>query len=203
MEIFSSFIRTVLELSFTLAPIVTAGGVLLVWRQLAVAKQTLSDDHKRSRLQFAIELAREWNRSVRPETSAAQRLIQALNLEQCKKIANYESPVKITKNYEHLVQACLPLPPGGKGDDKELSLDPAAVKQLRYLGVDCLNELELVLSAWQNHVADQKYIEKEFSFVDNKTTMVHFREALGSERYPAIAAFLTREGTRSSPPLGK
>ena len=181
--------------------IITAVGVMLVWLQLLLAKRAMSHDHERSRRQFAIEIARDWNRSVGPETSAAQKLIQGLNEEQCRQIAQYKSPVKIEEDKGHLVDVCLETP--ARRDQKgSIILDDADVKHLRYLGANYLNEIEIVLSAWYKNVGDQDYIEKEFSFVTRGMTMDLFRAALGAGDYPAIDSFLSRKIQPSSDSLG-
>ncbi len=194
-----------------LADVVIAGGVVFVWqqlkvirKQLKVAEKTMSDDHERSRRQFAIEMARDWNRSIGPETSAAQKLIQGLNEEQCTKIATYESPVTIEKGKGHLVDACLETP-ACRDEDGSIILDDADVKHLRYLGADYLNELEIVLSAWYQNVGDRDYLKKEFSFVTRQMTMGLFRDALGPGDYPAIDSFLAAQETPppNAPPLGR
>ncbi len=179
----------------TLAHITTAVGVLVVWQQLRVAKKTMSDDHQRSRLQFAIEITREWNRSVGPETSAAHKLIEELNAEQCRKIANYQT-VEVSEAHRHLVEACLGEASPEAEKDGMILLNASAVKQLRYLGVRYLNELEVVLSAWHNEVGDQEYLVNEFKFVNNTMTMIPFRESLTSGVYPAIDAFLAQRASQ-------
>ena len=178
----------ILDFISMLAHTATAVGVLFVWQQLKVAKKTMSDDHKRSRLQFAIEFTREWDRAVGPETSAAHKLIEELTATECRKIANYET-VAVSKTHEHLVEACLGQASPDPEDDRKILLNAFAVKQLRYLGVRYLNELEIVLSAWHNKVGDQEYLVNQFNFVNNAMTMVLFRESLTSGVYPAIDAF--------------
>ena len=197
------------EVISMLADVVIAGGVVFIWQQLKVirqqlevAKRTMSDDHERSRRQFAIEMARDWNRSIGPETSAAQKLIQGLNEDQCKKIATYESPVKIEEDKGHLVDVCLEAPACRK--EGSIILEDADVKHLRYLGADYLNELEIVLSAWYKNIGDRKYLEEEFSFVTRDMTMDRFRAALAPGDYPAIDSFLSSQEKRpSSGPLGR
>ena len=182
--------------------IVTAVGILFVCLQLLLAKRAMSHDHERSRRQFAIEIARDWNRSIGPETSAAQKLIQGLNEDQCNKIAKYESPVIIEKGKGYLVDVCLETP-ACRDQQGSIILDDADVKHLRYLGANYLNEIEIVLSAWYKNVGDQDYIEEEFSFVTRNMTMDRFRDAIGAGDYPAIDSFLSRNARSSSGPLGR
>ena len=181
-----------------LANIVTAAGIILLWKQLVLTKKMVSADHERSRRKFALETFREWNRSLKPDTSAARKLIAALNKEQCERIVKYE-PVKIEKKHQHLVELCFaqsPLSASFEIHEREIFLKDAAVKQLRYLGVDYLNELEIALSAWLKAVGDKEYIESEFKFLDddsNGSTLPLFREAFTTGFYPAIRAFLSRD----------
>lgn len=201
-----------IDVIIMLAHIATAAGVLLVWQQVKVAREgtelsrkAMADDHERSRRQFAIEVTREWNRAVSPETSAARELIEKLGSEECRSIAKLE-PVQIAAKYKYLVDICLGTnadrEPKGEGAEKELiSLDDADVKQLRYLGVDYLNETEIPLSAWHQKVGDEKYLEREFESISNVIAMASFREALGeTHRYPALEEFLKWKEQRQENP---
>ena len=194
-----------------LANVATAAGILLLWKQfklmweqLRLTKEMVSDDHERSRRQFAIETVREWNRSLTPETSAAQKLIAELNKEQCEQIANYK-PVKIEKKYQHLVELCFAGSSSSMNfepDGENICLKDAAVKQIRYLGVDYLNEIETALSAWLKAVGDKKYIEREFKFLDKDVMLRLFRCAFPKEAYPAIDEFLKRDRKEPEKNLG-
>lgn len=180
-----------------LANVATAAGILLLWKQFKLTEQMVSADHERSRRQFAIETVREWNRSLTPETSAAQKLIAELNKGQCKQIANYK-PVKIDKKHQHLVELCFAGSSSSMNfepDGENICLKDAAVKQIRYLGVDYLNELETALSAWLKAIGDQEYIESEFKFLDKDEMLRLFRGAFPEEAYPAIDEFLHRHPT--------
>ena len=196
-----------IDVIIMLAHIATAAGVLLVWQQVKVAREetelsrkAMADDHERSRRQFAIEIAREWNRGVAPETSAARQLIENLTPEQCQRIANHET-VEIPENLRHLVEACLGPEASSVNKDGMISLDAAHVKQVRYFGVHYLNELEIALSAWERRVGDREYLEAEFGSVNNIMTLLPFREALNGA-FPAIEAFLAREVAPPQNPLG-
>ena len=180
----------VMAMLVNLAPIVTAAGVGFVWWQVRVARKAMADDHERSRRQFAIEVTREWNRSVKPETSAARRLIAKLEQSQCRSIANCQ-PVKIDAKHEYLVGICLGKKAGRELKEGLISLDDTDIQRLRYLGVDYLNELEMPLSAWHQKVGDEQYLELEFGSTSDEMAMSSFREALGETyRYPALEEFL-------------
>lgn len=198
-------LKDIFQFLTELAPIVAAGGVLLVWQQLKIAKETMANDHERSRRLAAIEIALDWNRSITPETSAAQKLIAGLNTDQCVIIANYH-PLEIPGASEEqidLARGCLN-PDAFTLADQTLSLNSAAVKHMRYFGVSYLNSLEGVLAAWNEGVGDRKFIEREFAFVNNETTMVFFREALHTvdqSTFPAIEAFLRWNVPEPRPPV--
>lgn len=185
------------------ALVVTAAGILSIRQQLRVAGWSIHDNDEQSRRQFAIEIVRDWHRSVGPETTAAQRLIEELTEYQCQRIANYET-VEIPASLGPLVEACLGPDSARAARHGEIVLDTAAVGQIRYLGAYYLNELEVVLSAWQKAVGDREYLEDQFSFVDQRRTLTSFRLALGSSRFPAIEAFLARHKTLlEDQPLGR
>ena len=118
-----------------------------------------------------------------------------MNEEQCQQIANYK-PVRIDKKHQHLVELCFAqsFSQSFELDGGNLHLKEAAVKHIRYLGVDYLNEVEIALSAWLRAIGDREYLESEFKFLDDDKMLVLFRDAFSAGSYPAIEAFLKRNG---------
>ena len=188
-----------------IANIVIAAGVLLAKRQLEVSKEAMNKDHKRSQLMLSLELCREWNRSADPETAAAQRLISLLDPQTCEELAQSFSTsvqdMEIPKKHQPLVETCLagsPSEPSFFEERKgQLFITAPGVKRLSYLGVHYLNELEIVLSAWQEDVGDKAYLAEQFSFLDGDDFRRVFSFGQGIERaaFPAIEAFLSRNRT--------
>ena len=160
---------------------------------------------------LSLETCREWNRSLDRDVVDARRLLASLEASACKNVAeSSSSPPKIIEIYNKdnfpLVESCLAGAPSDtpffkrEGEDK-IVITTAGVKQLRHLGVNYLNELEVVLSAWQKGVGDQGYLEDQFRFLDtDKSQAIQlFRTAIEGGTTPAIDAFLSRNKKGSDP----
>ena len=187
------------------ANIVVAGGIIFVWKQLGLLRRQFYDDHERSRKQTLIEVMREWNKEIGPETAAAQKLVANLDDETCRKIANMQ-PAQLPKN-------CLPLASATFKGDLKLASEQSAESllelgaehsaHLRFLAVEYLNVLETSLSAWRLGIVDLETMEDEFSFlIDNSLTdpaLTTFRRVLGNrDGFPSLVAFLSHVETKSA-----
>lgn len=79
-------------------------------------------------------------------------------------------------------------------EDGKYCINTANSAKFRWLVVSYLNNLEAIMMAWLNEVADQKIIEDQFSFLimprKGSFILEKYREvADGPSNYPGITAF--------------
>lgn len=212
----------------SLASVIVAVGVIFVWwqarllgrqieqarQQLELSHRALTADHERSRRELTINAIREWIRDVKPESSAADKLVSKWNDEQCRNLANH-LPVKIKPEQKDLAEACLKrgLKNPGIGNDRQIVLDESEVTSIRYYAVGYLNSIETALLGWQLNIADRETIEQQFAFLyrpeEGYDTLEKLRTAFGRPNsFPAIERFIENlrslrksEAPESKPPI--
>jgi hypothetical protein len=192
----SNWVSSVADVVLALGVFFVFYQVLLLRQQLDLTWKSLKADHERSRKEMAVSIIREWNRDIKPETSAADKLVTKWNEEQCRNLANL-LPVKINPDQVHLVNACTkheisnPTPQ----DDGRILLTLEEVACIRYAAADYLNSIECVLLAWQLNIVDRETIERQFQYMDRPkdgySTLECLRVAFGgAETFPATEEFI-------------
>jgi hypothetical protein len=130
------------------ANIVAAFSVpLILWQTWLIRKQVFAD-HERSRRELTRHTIREWDRMVAPESSAADKLVAQLSLEQCRDIVAI-NPLKISDNFQPLAMVCLGdtkriWGSGLREGDGFIELDQKSVTRLHFFVTGYLNALEIV-----------------------------------------------------------
>lgn len=172
-----------------IATIVNAGavfGVGLIWFQIKTG-------HESKRREKSVDLLLKWNESLKRETSAARKIVEGLNKEQCISLFNQEEFI-VTEKQENLIKKLLVETIADGAIDKDRRLNSTIVLKLRWLTVSYLNLLESILIAWQYSVVDREIIESQFSYLFDASNgcdgLSLFREVCGDdESYPAIKVF--------------
>src|SRR5438445_13850692 len=86
--------------------IVTAGGVLFLWKQLNLMRIQIDADHDRSRRENSINYLFEWSKGLLRSSSLARRLVEELNADQTRALAD-EDELTIDKKHKDLVLGVL------------------------------------------------------------------------------------------------
>jgi len=177
-----------------LANMVTAGAVLLAYRQFR-------GDHERSRRQLSVELMQEWVRNLTQHSTAARKLVDTFSEEQAKKLYAQE-PFNVDKKNVPLLDAALKDSLKCTGDSYKLTVEQSS--SLRWEVINYLNALEVILSAWNNNIADREMLEEQFRDLVSPEKDVYllksFRKAAGgAATFPCIEEFVKHLGAAKTP----
>jgi hypothetical protein len=182
----------------SIADVVMALGIVLVFWQAVLLRQQISADHERSRREMTVTLLQHWNGAITPLTAAAERLVRKFDDDQCQKLADGRE-LQIKAEHRSLVETCLAdvLSLGESVPEASgmLNLTQKHVSRLRWQVADYLNETEALLLGWQVSIADRKMIEREFAFLyepeKGTDALAKFRTAMGGRGcFPAIYDFM-------------
>jgi hypothetical protein len=186
--------------------VVTALGIVFVWRQTRILFRQFQDDHKRARREKSVELITNWTKNLQRGVSAARKFAERLDDNQTRALFAEET-FHVVPALRGLLQACLSslnvTVPEAKGG--MIELDQETVSLVRWQLVSYLNSLEAIMSAWRHNVAERAMIEEEFRFlIDERrgeAAVARFRQAAGgSAAYPAIGQFILKIGAPASVP---
>jgi hypothetical protein len=197
-------IEQVLTAVTTLSNLVMAGGIIFVWMQFKLLEAQLKllqlqirDDHERGRREALISVMREWNRDLKPETAAAQKLVARLTESECRMIENLLEVQLANKHHPLTIAALGPLAPPFNAENGSFLLGIREVAHLRFLINEYFNALETSLSAWRLGIVDISLMEEQFSFLlDNTVTdasLKVYRSILGTNNgLPSLEAFIKK-----------
>jgi Leukotriene A4 hydrolase, C-terminal len=109
--------------------LLTAGGILFLRKQLQLMKLQIEADHERSRRENSINYLFEWSKGLLRSSSLARRLVEELNEEQTKALAN-EEEFRIDKKHKDLILGVLSVAPNTGLNEKahEIVLNKSQVK---------------------------------------------------------------------------
>ncbi|MEQ8573534.1 MAG: hypothetical protein RIB63_05700 [Fulvivirga sp.] len=157
-------------------------------------RKTFFSDHDRSRRTKSVDLLQFWTSNLSQKSSLARKIVESFDDNQCKSLAEQESfnvdsnKSDILNEYFHDAENKLET----KGNTVRLNDGHSSI--LRWDAISYLNQLEAVLSAWRNNVADRKIIEEEFDYLydpqKGHSILERFRTATGIDSYPAIKEFV-------------
>jgi hypothetical protein len=172
--------------------VVTAGGVLFLWKQLKLMQKQVTDDHDRSRRENSINYLFEWSKGLLRSSSLARRLVEELNADQTRALAD-EDDLTIDKKYKDMVLGVLSVVPTGglKETSHGIVLDRSQVADIRWQVVRYLNILESVFVAARHGVANREILVEQFDYLYDKGkrhyVLKEFRKVMGgAEAYPAL-----------------
>ncbi|WP_162615857.1 hypothetical protein [Solilutibacter oculi] len=181
------------------ANVVTAGAVALAYKQFR-------GDHERSRRQLSVELMQEWVRNLTQHSTAARKLVDTFSDEQAKRLYAQE-PFEVEKKNVPLLDAALSDTLNCAGDSYKLTVEQSST--LRWEVINYLNALEVILSAWNNNIADRDMLEEQFRDLVSPEKDVYllknFRKATGgAATYPCIEEFVKHlEAVKTPSTTGK
>ncbi len=171
---------------------VTAGGVVLLWKQLDLLRKQVIADHERSRRENAINYVFEWSTGVLRGGSLARRLAENLDEQGTRDLVN-ERPLKFPADKKgHLLGVLSKVPEGGLQEkDGQILLGESEVSEIRWQLVRYLNILESIFAAARHNIADKEILIEQFGFLvsprEGHHLLKRFREALGTEGYPSLS----------------
>ena len=171
----------------SVAGIVAAGGVILLWRQLFLLRKQVSHDHERSRRERAIDLFMRWNEFERTGGNLAIAIAELFDSGVAKAVWAGESTA-LPKKYKGAIDRFL----SRQGVKHSLPITNDMVQltdensyELRSGMIECMNLMEAILSAARHNVADVDMIKEQFgALIDPdpahaKTMMRTLREVAG------------------------
>lgn len=180
-----------------LAAVASASAIWFIWKQVDLLKSQITEDHKRSRREVAVNLLIEWSKNLRQHSSDARKLVETLNAEQARCLVKQDI-FNINKKHQDLLYASISCSSECKEKceikNDEIILKQHCVSNLRWQTICYLNILEFILSAWRHNIADREIIEEQFEYLINDKEghqLVHnFRIACGgSDAYPSLENF--------------
>lgn len=155
--------------------------IFLIYRQLkSMEKQSklirtqIREDHEFNRRNTTINLLSSWLRNFDKNSIIARQLLSKLQEDDIRKVSFME-PLEIRKsnykdNYEKieaLIKALsLKIKKEEIVDDKIIKLDSGETAKIRFLMMDYLNTLEIVLAGQNLGIADE-LLKKEFEYLVN------------------------------------
>ncbi|WP_348765728.1 hypothetical protein [uncultured Salinisphaera sp.] len=177
-----------------ISSVVAASAILLAYLQFRA-------DHKRSRRELSITLLESWVQNLTQRSTAARKLVDEFSEEQAKTLLAQE-PFSVKGKYIPLLRAALKGDIENSDDDYNLSVEQSSA--LRWEVIDYLNSLEVVLSAWNNNIADQKMLEEQFRDLVSPEKDIYllknFRKASGgASSFPCIEEFVDYLGKAKTP----
>ena len=181
-----------LEEASQLSTVIGSLAIFGIIFQIYLASKQIKADHERSRREKAVELIKDWSKSVQREQTWARKLVEQFSAEQCRYLFNqscFDLPKKLEPHLHQFFEI--------EKDQKKngsITLTEKQVVTLRWYIVSYLNLLEAILVSWQYSVVDREIIEHEFSFLfspeQGHFALSEFRSAAGGQKtYPAIEIF--------------
>lgn len=161
--------------------------------QLEVALEQYRDDHERGRREKAVALLEHCDAHQTREQALARSVIEQLDEQQVSTLVG-QGKLALPESMKSQISRILSADISPQCANGRLELNETQTGELRWRGVQYLNLLETVLTAWLHNVADRHILEGQFRYLYRSTTedgaMLRFRRALGKDNYPALDAFI-------------
>jgi len=174
-----------------LATIIGALAVAAASVQVFFGYKQFKADHERSRREKTVELLTQFFSKQEKKDPIARRIIESLNVEQCRDILAQQQVTISTKSKVLVDQLFDDI----KEENNSITLTESQSVELRWLAVNYLNSLEILLIAWQYTIVDRNIIETQFNYLfkpsEGHEILKEFRTAAGGEdTFPAIEIFV-------------
>lgn len=194
----------------TICSIISAISTIFIAIQLFQSARSEKKHHEEMRRIKTVEIMENWSKSLKRETSFAEKIVEGFTPEQCRSLFFKEEFELDKKKSKDICQLCResscnsPLEECDHcivGDTFKLS--GAQLSEFRWYVVGYLNMLESVMTAWHLNIVDREEIEDQFQYLYNPekgwNALKPFREAAGGmEAYPNIEKFMqTLENKRN------
>ena len=179
----------ILNVATSIASIVSAGGIFLLWRQI-------SAEHERGRREKAIEIMNFFTSTSPVEEMGLSRLlINELDKKQSELLFNMQA-IEIDSKYAELLGVILSKYAGSKIEFEKneglIVLRSTEVVLLRAIVLSFLNSFECMASAWRHNIADKEILEEEFrSIVIPRNGRVIYEDfIITAGAYPSLREFV-------------
>lgn len=187
--------------------------------QLFQTSRAEKKHHEEIRRTKTVEIMENWSKSLKKETSFAEKIVEGFSPEQCRALFFKESFELDKAKGLDICQLCNEracVPPQSEctqcisGD--KFMLEGVQLSEFRWYVIGYLNMLESVMTAWNLNIVDSEEIEKQFKYLYNPergwNALKSFRVAAGgTEAYPNIEKFMKKleanrnAGNREHPKL--
>lgn len=176
--------------------------------QVYLTKKHSKDMHEEQRRIQTMNVLRNWSKSLKKETRIAEKVVEKLSIEECKKLYNYtpfevSSEIKkmmcqMCSSYKHDCENC-------KVENKEDTyiIGGLQLTELRGNVTNYLNNLEVVAISWQQWIVDKEVLESQFAYLytpGTKSALENYRKVAGNGKsYPALELFYEKIKKNNSP----
>lgn len=149
-----------------------------------------------------VEIMENWSKSLKKETSFAEKIVEGFTPDQCRSLFFKEEFELDEKKSKDICQLCRENNCNSSQEecdhcnvDRAFKLSGAQLSEFRWYVVGYLNMLESVMTAWHLNIVDQEEIENQFQYLYNPekgwNALKSFREAAGGmNAYPNIEQFM-------------
>ncbi len=182
--------------------VITALSTIFIGIQLFQTARAEKKHHEEMRRIKTVEIMENWSKSLKKETSFAERIVEGFTEEQCRCLYFKEEFELDCKKGRDICQICtekasdVPQTECNRcirGD--KFKLAGAQLSEFRWYVLGYLNMLEIVMAAWNMNSVEREEIEVQFQYLYNPekgwNALKPFREAAGGRSaYPNIEKFI-------------
>lgn len=185
--------------------ILNLASIVFLATQLLLSKKQAEDLHEEQRRIKTLDVLTTWSNSIKMETRLAEKIVENLNIQQCKDLYNYTPFHVNSKIYKMVCSMCTKFEPESENCKKCKSNNCISGDQLTELRghiTNYLNNLEIVAISWQQAIVDKEVIETQFSFLytpGTKSAVENYRKVAGNgSSYPVLEMFYEQIKKNSS-----
>lgn len=172
--------------------IVVLGLPLLIYR-IWIMKNAFEQDHENMRNSKAVDLIKEWTKSLNSKSSTARKLVEMLDHQTCISL-NKQEKIEIVDSEQNKNYLKIIFEKDFEPNNSKIALDVDNSSKLRWEIITYLNTLESVFTAYRNNVADKTMLKEQFEYLvkpeENQFVLEAFRKAIGKNSYPGIRDFV-------------
>lgn len=171
--------------------------LLLVSIQIILSRKFEKENHEEQRRIKTVEVLNSWCASLKKETRLAEKIVEKLDEDSCKKLYDY-APFKMGEELHNMMcqmcsqysadcSRCKP------DENKKYLIDGTQLTELRGNVTNYLNNLETVAVAWQQGIVDKEAVELQFSYLytpGTKSALCNYRKIAGrGNSFPVLNEF--------------
>lgn len=190
--------------------VITALSTIVIAFQLLQTVRAEKKHHEEMRRIKTVEIMENWSKSLKKETSFAEKIVEGFTDNQCRSLYFKEEFELDRKKGLDICQICKEnqFDESHKQCSKcitgdKFKLEGAQLSEFRWYVVGYLNMLESVMTAWNLNIVDREEIEDQFQYLYNPekgwNALKPFRDAAGGRNaYPNIEKFIKEMEARKS-----
>lgn len=186
-----------------LTSVLTLVGLLFACVQLWQIRSNRKKQFDQARREKTVEMVIHYVKSVSRETKISETIVSKFTDEQCLDLYNL-NPFPVNESIKRRICEICPYKESCnkkiaekkicQGSDGKFYVKDDILYFLRDQAITRLNNLEIVLLAWQLGIVEQEIIEEQFLFLDKKREKERALEVFrsiagGGQSYPAIERF--------------